>query len=390
MRAHIRKRYVSSYSISLNLGNDPATGKRKQVTVSVKGTKKEAEKRAAELIHQYDTGTLLNPEKTTLGAYLTRWLKEYAWANLSPRAAEGYETVVKMHLIPKLGAIYLTQLRPEHVQHYYHETLQSGRCNGKGALSARTVRQHAMVLHRALEVAVRWGLVQRNVADAVDPPRAQRTEMHFMDEDKLHLFLDTAKKTAYYTLFYLDLYTGMRRSEILALRWEDVDLLMCQLSVNRVLHQLHDGTIIYRQPKSVKSRRTIALTPSTAILLGKYRQDRTALLADFEKKLEDSDLVFCQLNGSPLLPSTISQAWRRIAIRAGLKGVRLHDARHTHASLMLKQGIHPKVVQERLGHASIQTTLDIYSHVTPGIQQAAANRFDEMVNLPVRQEGKAI
>lgn len=172
---------------------------------------------------------------------------------------------------------------------------------------------------------------------------------------------------------------GMRWSELLALRWSDVDLLLCQLSVTRALHQLQGGNLVFRQPKTTKGRRLISLSPSTAIVLGKHREQQEQMKQNIGSTLTDNSLVFCHEDGSPLLPNSISHAWTKLANRAGLKGIRLHDARHTHASLMLKQGIHPKIVQERLGHASIQVTLDTYSHVAPGLQQAAANRFDDIV-----------
>ena len=170
MRGHIIKRYEDSYSIVLNLGTDPATGKRKQQWITVKGTKKEAEKRLADMLHQLDTGTFMKPSKTTLAEYLERWLKDYAWPYLAPRTAEGYESIIRQHLIPKLGNITLTQLKPEHLQKYYSEMLRSGRCDSSCGLSAQTVRHHHTALHKALQTAVEWGLLSRNAADAVRPP----------------------------------------------------------------------------------------------------------------------------------------------------------------------------------------------------------------------------
>ncbi len=137
MRGHVVKRYKNSYTIVLNLGIDPTTGKRRQQWVSVKGTKKDAEKRLSELLNQLDNGTFMKPGKTTLAEYLERWLKDYAWPNLAPRTSEGYETIVRQHLIPKLGSFSLTQLKPEHIQKYYSEMLRSGRCNDNSSLSAR-------------------------------------------------------------------------------------------------------------------------------------------------------------------------------------------------------------------------------------------------------------
>ncbi len=222
-------------------------------------------------------------------------------------------------------------------------------------------------------------MILRNPADAVEAPKVKRHEMRIMNESDIHILLEYAKDTPYYALFYTALFTGMRRSELLALRWSDIDLLLCQLSVTRTIHQLHDGKIIFGQPKTGKSRRVVSLSPSTTLILKEHREQQITMRQSLELTLTDDDLVFCQYDGKPLLPDSITHSWARLAKRVGLQGIRLHDARHTHASLMLKQGIHPKIVQERLGHASIQITLDTYSHVAPGLQQAAANRFDDIV-----------
>jgi integrase len=208
--------------------------------------------------------------------------------------------------------------------------------------------------------------------------------MHTMNEDDLHTFLEAAKKTPYYVLFYMALFTGMRRSELLALRWCDVDLLLCQVYVTRSLHHLRTGEIVIRTPKTAKGRRMVMLSPSAALLLQEHRDKQEAQRAMLGIPIKDDDLVFSDLEGKPLLPDTVSHVWAKLVKRTGLEGIRFHDARHTHASLMLKQGVHPKVVQERLGHATISTTLDLYSHVAPGLQEAAAAGFDKMV-LPRRE-----
>ena len=386
MRGHIVKRYKGSYTVVLNLGVDPSTGKRKQQWVSVKGTKKEAEKRLAELLHQIDTGTFMKPGKTSLAEYLERWLKDYVWPNLAPRTAEGYEYITRVHLTPCLGSILLTQLKPEHLQRYYSDRLSHGRWDGKGGLSPRSVRHHHMALHSALQHAVKWGLIQRNSADAVSPPKAQKPEIQTWDEYEIRRFLDATKDSAYYPIFYLALFTGLRRSELLALRWQDVDSLYCQLYVSRSMHHLKTGEIVFRQPKSAKGSRTVALSPSTIEMLREYHERQEAEAVMLGKPITDNDLVFCHPNGSPLLPDTISHAWDKAIRRTGLKVIRLHDARHTHASYMLKQGIHPKVVQERLGHSSIQLTLDTYSHVAPGIQEKAAARLDDIFKTERRKD----
>ena len=370
MRGHITKRGKNSYSIAISLGKD-LTGRYKQQWVSVKGTKKDAEKRLSELLHQLDTGTFMKPGKTTLAEYLGRWLQDYAKPNLSPRGFERYQGIITKHLIPDFGSIILTQLKPEHLQNHYTAKLNEG-------LSARTIRYHHAVIHKALQTAVKWGLVIRNVADGVDVPRARRNEMQTWDEDDIITFLEAAKDSHYYALFHTALFTGMRRSELLALQWRDIDF--HQIHINRSLHQLRDGSYVFTQPKSVKSRRTIALSPSSVLTLTEHKERQEGIRAMLGTLLKNDDLVFSTLEGKPLRPNTISRAWTMLAARAGVKVIRFHDARHSHASLMLKQGVHPKIVQERLGHASIQMTLDTYSHVAPGLQQAAAESFDKLLN----------
>lgn len=388
MRGHITKRGKNSYSIAISLGKDPVTGKYKQQWVSVKGTKKDAEKRLGELLHQLDTGTFMKPGKTTLGEYLERWLKDYVVPNLAPKTAEGYEHIIRRHLIPALGGIPLMQLKPENLQRYYAEKLSKGRCDGEGALSPRTVRHHHVTLHGALESAVKWGLLLRNPADGVSPPRYQRPECHTLSEDDVHTFLEAARQTPYFALFHTALYSGMRRSELLALRWSDIDLLLCQIYVTRTLHHLRDGDIVFRAPKTAKGRRMIALSPSAVSILREHKEKQKLDRAMLGIPLKDDDLVFSDLEGRPLLPDTVTHAWIKLVRRIGLKGIRLHDARHSHASLMLKAGTHPKIVQERLGHASIQITLDTYSHVAPGLQEAAAESFDKL--LGGRRDNKAV
>lgn len=209
--------------------------------------------------------------------------------------------------------------------------------------------------------------------------------MQTWNEDDISRFLEVTKDNPYFTLFYTALFTGMRRSELLGLKWGDVDFMLSQIYVSRSLHHLKDGSYIFTEPKSAKSRRTIALQPSATLLLKEHHEKQKLERAMLGIQLTDGDLVFSTVESKPLRPNTVTRAWAMLAAQAGLKVIRLHDARHTHASIMLKQGIHPKIVQERLGHASIQMTLDTYSHVAPGLQEAAAVRFDDLV-IPRREK----
>ena len=371
MRGHITQRSKDTYSIKISLGKDPTTGKYKSQWFTVQGSKKAAQKKLSELLHQLDTGTLMKPGKTTVADYLQSWLSDQAKPSLSPRSFERYLGIVQQHLIPSMGNLPLTQLKPEHLQKHYADALNSG-------LNPRTVRYHHAVIHVALRTAVKWGLVPRNVADSVDPPKFKRLQMQTWNEYEVNQFLDAAKSSQYYALFYTALYTGMRRSELLALRWQDIDFIYSQISVSRSLHHLKDGSYIFTQPKSEHSRRTIALPPSAFLMLEAYHKAMEIEARMIGSTLSDADLIFNTL-GKPYRPNTITRAWQSLCVKAGINVIRFHDARHTHASLMLKQGIHPKIVQERLGHASIAMTLDIYSHVAPGIQEAAAESFDKLL-----------
>jgi len=380
MRGRIIKRKGSSnYTIVLQLGLDMESGKRGQQWISAGPSKREAEKQMAKLIHELDNGSYIKPDKTTVANYLEGWLKDYVWPSLSPRTAEGYESIVRCHLIPALGSVPLVQLKPEHIQRYYSEKLSGGRYNGKGTISQTTVSHHHTCIHRALKMALKSGLISRNPADSVTPPRPQRSEMHIMTEDDLNTFLEAAQKTPYHVLFYEALFTGMRRSELLALRWSDLDLLLCQVRITRSLHHLRTGAIVFRATKTAKARRMVSLPPSAALLLQEHKDKQEAQRATLGMTLKEDGLVFSNFEGRPLLPDTISHAWTKLVKRTGLNGIRLHDARHTHASLLLKQNVHPKIVQERLGHSTISTTLDLYSHISPGLQEAAALGFDKMV-----------
>ena len=370
MKNGIRKR-GNSYTIAISLGRDPDTGKYKYHYETVKGTRELAKKRRAELIHQLDNGTFIRPSKTTFAEYLERWLNEYAKPNLSPRGFERYAGIIRQHLIPAMGNITLTQVKPQHIQRHHTTMLNKG-------LSAGTVQYHHAVIHKALKTAIKWGLLNRNAADGVDVPRSRQKEMQTWDDCEVRYFLDAAKDSYYYALFHTALFTGMRRSELLALQWRDIDIQ--QIHVNRSLHHLKDGSYVFTQPKSAKSRRTIALSPSSTLTLAEHKDRQEGIRAMLGMPLRQDDLVFSTPEGRPLRPNTVTRAWTTLTRKVGVKPIRLHDARHTHASLMLKQGVHPKIVQERLGHATIQMTLDIYSHVTPGLQQAAAESFDRLLN----------
>jgi len=361
------------------------TGKRRQKTQSVKGTKRDAERKLREILLSLEQGSYVKPNKITLGEWLRQWLKDYASLNTTDRTQESYSSIVVRHIIPSLGNIFITDLQPQQIQSYYADKLSKGRVDGKGGLSARSVVYHHRILSKALDYAVKMGIAIRNVARVVQPPRVQRIIMRTLSADEVVRFLDAARETDYYVYFATLLYTGLRRGELLALRWRNLDLDNATLTVVETAYKLGNGNYVIKEPKTAHSRRTVTLPSSLVELFKAYRADQELLRIQLGITLNVDDFVFIRSDGSPINPSAVTLAFRRIIKRAGLRGIRIHDLRHTHASLMLTAGVHPKVVSERLGHANIGITLDIYSHVLPGLQEAAADKFDRIFE-PAKEE----
>jgi integrase len=381
MKGHIYQRAKGTWTIVYDLPVDYTTGKRRQKSQTVKGTKRDAQRALREVLMSLEQGSYVKPNKLILGELLRQWIKEYASMNTTDRTQESYTSIIERHLIPALGRVSLVDLQAQHIQSYCAEKLSNGRTDGKGGLSARSVVYHHRILSKALDYAVKMGLVVRNVAKVVEPPRTARVTMHTLNPEEVTCFLDAARETDYYVYFSTLLYTGLRRGELLALRWRNLDLDSAKLMVVETAYRLGNGEYRIKEPKTPQSRRTVTLPPSLVELFRAYRADQELLRIQLGVSLNSDDFVFIRPDGTPINPNAVTLAFRRIIKRAGLRDLRIHDLRHTHATLMLTAGIHPKVVSERLGHANIGITLDIYSHVLPGLQEAAAEKFDRIFEV---------
>lgn len=379
MKGHITKRSDRSWTIVVDTGKDPVTRKRRQLWHTIKGTKRDAQRALNEILVSMEKGVYVKPDKATVGDWLTQWMKSYVVTHTTLRTQESYESIVNKHLIPGLGNIPLFELKPQQLQSYYGKKLIQGRSNGKGGLSARSVLYHHRILSEALRHAVRMGILVRNVAELVDPPRPEKVIMATLSPEEIVKFLDAAQKTSYYVFFSTLLCTGLRRGELLALRWRNLDLEHACLQVVETAFKLGDGRYIIKEPKTPHSRRSVSLPYSLVELLKVYRSDQFENRKQLGVSMIEDDFVFTRLDAQPLTPNAVTLSFRQIIRKAGLKHLRVHDLRHTHASLMLKAGVHPKVVSERLGHATIAITLDTYSHVLPGLQEAAVEKFDQLL-----------
>ncbi|MBA4541952.1 site-specific integrase [Thermoactinomyces daqus] len=379
MKGHVRKR-GSKWCFIIDLGRDPETGKRKQKWFSGFNTKKEAERAMATKIHELNQGVFIEPSKITLEDYLKRWLQDYALTNCAPRTYEGYESIIRNHLIPSLGKITLDRLKPMHIQKYYSDKLDHGRSDKKGGLSARTVHHHHRLLHKALEQAVKWQVITVNPVRAVSPPKPKRKQIQVLTRDEVLLLLKAAENSKLYEPIFFAVNTGMRRGEIFALRWSDVDFENQLISIRRTLHRTKDSGFVFRDSaKTDGSRRSIAVSDSVVKMLKKIKRKQLEQKMALGPAYQDHDLIFCRPDGTPFDLDYLSKAFGQFIRKANLPPIRFHDLRHTHATLLLQQGEHPKVVSERLGHSTITITMDLYSHVMPNMQKEAAQKLDNLL-----------
>ena len=380
MRGSIRKRGKNSWAIIVDLPPDPDTGERRRKWITVRGTKRYAEAERARIVNEINQGRFVDASTLTLGDYLDQWYRDHAIPNLRPRTTEGYATIIRNHLKPKLGNIKLKDLTPQCIQQYYSRQLKSGRADGKaGGLSPQSIKHHREVLSKTLADAVKWGLVYRNAASAATPPRVPRSEMVVLDPEGISDVLETARNTPYFAAIHLFVHTGLRRSELLGLRWQDVDLPQQRIAVRQVLIRLKGLGVVFEEPKTDKSRTPIVLTSESVLVLRAHRERQEA---ESDVPVTSESLVFCWPNGTPWKPDTLTHSFKRLARKAGHPGATLQSLRHSHGSIMIKAGVHLKMVQDRLRHSRMTTTYDRYVHLLPGAEESAAEAFErELKNI---------
>jgi integrase len=372
----------------IDLGRD-ADGKRRQKWHTVHGTKADAQRELTRLLHQLNTGTYVRPTKLTVAEYLELWLKDYAEPNVAAKTLERYAEIIRKHLVPSLGHVVLAKLQPLHIQEYYSHALLCGRRDGRGGLAAQTVLHHHRLLREALQQGVKWQLLARNPADAVEPPRPRRKEARALTEPQAAILLESLSGSRLYMPVLLAVTTGLRRGEVLALCWNDIDMETATLVVRRSLEQTAAG-VSFKEPKTNRGRRSVAMPEMTIGALRRHRSEQARERLAAGPAYREHGLVCCMEDGRPWLPSSLTHSFNAHVSTLDLGNVRFHDLRHSHASHLLRQGVHPKVVSERLGHATVGITLDVYSHLMPGMQQDAANRIDEALRIAIGRIGSDV
>lgn len=352
-------------------------------------TRKEVADKLHELLHRQQRGMLLATSTQTVAHFLTDWLEHTHKQRVRPRTYERYKEALELHILPALGHYQLQKLSAQQVQAFYAREMARG-------LAPATIRYYHSVLHNALEMAVKWDLVARNVCDLVEPPRKQRFEMQPLTLEQSQRLLQTLRGHRWEALYTLALATGLRRGEILGLKWQDIDMTAGKLQVQRILSRIlahpaepgHTHVYVEAEPKTQRSRRSIEIAPFALSALQHHQEKQMAAKQQAGEQWQNHDYVFCTAEGKHLNPNHVVDDLKRLLKKAGLPNIRFHDLRHSVASLLFAMEVHPKIVQELLGHSNISMTMDIYSHMLPGMQQEAVKKLDQALKHTARTHRK--
>jgi integrase len=351
MRGSVRQRTPGSWTVQASAGFDDF-GKRVRITRTVRGGEREAQRALTALLREVDQGTVARAGANTFGTYLEeRWLP-HMHSRVRPETWQRYESVVRVQIVPRCGRVKLAKLRSHHLQATLDTMLS------EGAAPASVVKAHR-IMASSLKQAVRWQLLATSPALGVAPPRLERPDLRIPDATEMRTIVQAAAHTPFGLPVLLAATTGLRRSEIVAVRWADVET--------------EAGTLRVQRGKTSAARRTINLPPSMVAALKRHRKEQSERRLLCGAAWQDTDLLVDSGDGGPIDPDSLSHAFAAIAERVGLPEVRLHDLRHGFASALLKAGVNVKVVSEALGHSRSSFTLDVYAHVLPGMGEQVAS-----------------
>ncbi len=374
----IRQRTDGRWEARISLGFGP-DGRRARKSLFGR-TQGEVREKLTKVLRDRDQGLpIARDERLTTGAFLIRWIDESAAPVLRPRTLVSYRQIVADYLVPAIGRITLSKLAPADVQVLLNRTATRR--------SAQTTRNVHAVLRRALSQAVEWGMVPRNVASLAKPPRVRRVEVRALSPIEATGILHAVHGDRLASVVTFALATGVRQGEALALRWQDVQLDAGTARVRHTLQRLSGRSVELAEPKTDRSRRTLTLPASIVAMLSEHRlrQKEERLRAGVRWRGPDrpddpAGYVFTTSIGTPMIGSDVTRAFQGLLAAAGLPRMRFHDLRHGAASLLLAQGVSPRVIQDMLGHSTITTTMSVYAHVIPELQRDAAARMDAILS----------
>ena len=367
-RGTIKSRSPGSYRIRYSLGRDPVSGKRRFATATVRGTRKEAEQELVRLLRSVHTGEHVDPSRMTVGEWLGLWVNSTR-AEVSPKTHERYAEIVRCYLVPAVGSVRLQRLTASHIQRGYNDFTRSP--------SPRTRRHIHRILKSALARAVEQQALTRNPADALKRlPKVEPKPIAVLTVDQSMRLLQAIQHTTTYWPVLIALATGMRRGEILALRWKRVELDQGVVRVIESLEQTRKGGLRFKATKTDKAR-AVTLPKFALNELRRWKREQAEALLTLGIQQGGETLVCARQDDDPKQPESLTHEFTYLVGKADVPRVRFHDLRHSHATQLLSSGVHPKIVQERLGHSTITTTMDLYSHVSETMQGDAAVRLDQ-------------
>ncbi|MBG9772377.1 tyrosine-type recombinase/integrase [Brevibacillus laterosporus] len=381
MKGHVRKR-GDKWCFVVELPRDESTGKRKQKWFSGFTKKKDAEQALTQKLHELQTGLTIDASDMTVSQYMEYWLENYAKASTRPTTHNVYEKRVKRYIIPRIGRIKLKDLKVIHLQKMYTDLLKNGAMYREGGISPITIRHIHGLIHKALQNAERWQMVSRNVARLVELPRVEKKETIVLTREQVQVLVESVKGKELCIPVLLAVTTGMRYAEVFGLAWKDIDFEKKTIHVKQQLVRTK-GAYHLTPPKTKSSERIISLSESLIGPLKQHKAEQAQSKLLFGPSFNVDGLVCCRPeDGLPYSATPARRKFRRLLEEAGLPDIRIHDLRHTVATLLLETGVHPKIVSELLGHANIGITLDRYSHVSMTMQQEAIASLENAIFFP--------
>ncbi len=356
-----------SYQITIEGGYDSLTGKRIRAYKNVKGSKREAKSVMHKMITEMEQGKLTQRNNKKVSEWMDEWLENYL-PNIEETTRVGYKTKIKCYIKPAIGDILIKSLRPEHIQRMVNDMIEK-------ELAPKNIRDAFNNINAAMKKAVKLRLIPYNPCEAVELPKLKKYRANVYPTEMIHTVLDTAKDTDMYLPILLLVMVGLRRGELLALRWDDIDFEKNLLKVRNNLVRGEDGYII-KPPKSEAGVRDIYLGSDVMDELKSARLKYMNDAFEYKGSFQNLNFVIHKEDGSPFCPDSMSQKWRRFLDAHNLPKIRLHDLRHSNATALIRAGVNPKVVQQRLGHSDVNITLNTYTHVLPEMDIEAAEKLD--------------
>lgn len=385
MSGNITRRGEKSWRIKYEIGRDPTTNKRQSQFETVRGTKKDAQTVLSKRLTEVAEGEFIERSAATLAEYARHWLKTIAPVNAAAKTLERYEEIVEKHIIPHLGTKTLQKLDSTSIDQFYSQLSATGRRDGKGGLAQQTVQHVHRLFSQILGSAVKAKKIRQSPMQAVQTtPKVRRPEIQVLDDAELKALFAHLKGRPLYMPVVLAASTGMRRGEVLALRWRDLDLDKNTLRVAQVVEQIKSGVSL-KEPKTERSRRTIALPHRLVDELRSHRREQAAWRLRLGLGKDNRDLVFPSWKGDLIQPRDFTKSFAREVAAAKLPHVTFHGLRHTHITHLLRSGVPAHVVSERAGHANPSVTLNIYAQLLPGQQEGAAAAFDATLNRALQE-----